>query len=133
MIKKKENKIPFNLIKKRNSLNENTLKKKIPSGNGNKNLMVNLISNESKNLGYHKKNISYNPEISGIFSVRPKSTKQIMHLKNSNNISNYKVEVNISSHLEYNKKNKDNLNISKRNINNKTKQISVSKSSRLKY
>jgi Dullard-like phosphatase family protein len=121
--KKKENKIPFNLIKKRNSLNENTLKKKIPSGNGNKNLMVNLISNESKNLGYHKKNISYNPEISGIFSVRPKSTKQIMHLKNSNNISNYKVEVNISSHLEYNKKNKDNLNISKRNINNKTKQI----------
>ena len=131
--KKKENKIPFNLIKKRNSLNENTLKKKIPSGNGNKNLMVNLISNESKNLGYHKKNISYNPEISGIFSVRPKSTKQIMHLKNSNNISNYKVEVNISSHLEYNKKNKDNLNISKRNINNKTKQISVSKSSRLKY
>ena len=131
--KKKENKIPFNLIKKRNSLNENTLKKKIPSGNGNKNLMVNLISGESKNLGYHKKNISYNPEISGIFSVRPKSTKQIMHLKNSNNISNYKVEVNISSHLEYNKKNKDNLNISKRNINNKTKQISVSKSSRLKY
>ena len=131
--KKKENKIPFNLIKKRNSLNENTLKKKIPSGNGNKNLMVNLISNESKNLGYHKKNISYNPEISGIFSVRPKSTKQIMHLKNSNNISNYKVEVNISSHLEYNKKNKDNMNISKTNINNKTKQISVSKSSRLKY
>ena len=131
--KKKENKIPFNLIKKRNSLNENTLKKKIPSGIGNKNLMVNLISGESKNLGYHKKNISYNPEISGIFSVRPKSTKQIMHLKNSNNISNYKVEVNISSHLEYNKKNKDNLNISKRNINNKTKQISVSKSSRLKY
>ena len=131
--KKKENKIPFNLIKKRNSLNENTLKKKIPCGNGNKNLMVNLISGESKNLGYHKKNISYNPEISGIFSVRPKSTKQIMHLKNSNNISNYKVEVNISSHLEYNKKNKDNLNISKRNINNKTKQISVSKSSRLKY
>ena len=134
--KKKDNKIPFNLIKKRNSLNENTLKKKIPAGNCSKNVIVNLNSNENKNknIGYHKKNISYNPEISGNFSIRPKSTKQILHLKNKNNINNYKVEVNISSHLEYNKKSNDNnVSISKRNINNKTKQISVSKSSRLKF
>ena len=134
--KKKDNKIPFSLIKKRNSLNENTIKKKIPPGNGSKNVIVNLNTNENKNknIGYHKKNIAYNPEISGTFSVRPKSTKQILHLKNKNNINNYKVEVNISSHLEYNKKSNDNnLSISKRNINNKTKQISVSKSSRLKY
>ena len=122
--KKKENKIPFNLTKKRNSLNENTFKKKIPAGNQNKNVFVNLNSNDNKNLGCHKKNISYNPEISGIFSVRPKSTKQIMPPRNYNN-SNYKVTVNISNNLAQ-MQFKGNSNENNGNINYKKKDVSLS-------
>ena len=126
--KKKDNKIPFNLIKKRNSMNDNTFKKKIPSGNGNKNVIVNLNVNESKNFGCHKKNTSYNPEISGVFSVRPKSTKQIMHVKNNNpvNNNNYKVTVNISNNLRNFQNNKDNSNENKGNINYNKKEVSIS-------
>ena len=39
--KKKENKIPFNIVKKRNSINENAFKKKIPICNANKKIIVN--------------------------------------------------------------------------------------------
>ena len=116
--KKKENKIPFNLTKKRNSLNENAFKKKIPTGNGCKNLIVNLNTNENKNFISHKKNISYNPEIGSIFSVRPKSSKQIMHVKNSFN-NNYKVTVNISSNLGSSQINRGNTNKTSGNINTK--------------
>ena len=88
--KKKENKIPFNLVKKRNSANENAFKKKIPV---NKNTLIN--SKDNQNLGMHKKSMSLIPENNnGFLSVRPKSTKQIVHLKNSNNISSYKVGIN---------------------------------------
>jgi len=121
--KKKDNKIPFNATKKRNSLNERTFKKKIPVKNSNKNNIINVNLNESKNLGNHKKNISYNPEISGIFSVRPKSTKQISHIKNN---SNNKVEVNCSNNLKNNRNNKGNSNDY---LNNK--EISISKTTRL--
>ena len=121
--KKKENKIPFNATKKRNSLNERTFKKKIPFNNGNKNNIINVNLNESKNIGNHKKNTSYNPEISGIFSVRPKSTKQISHTKNN---SNNKVEVNCSNNLKNNRNNNGNSNDY---LNNK--EISISKTTRL--
>ena len=116
--KKKENKIPFNLTKKRNSLNENAFKKKIPTGNGCKNLLVNLNTNESKNFISHKKNTSYNPEIGSIFSIRPKSTKQIMHVKNNFN-NNYKVTVNISNNLGNSQINRGNSNKTSGNINTK--------------
>jgi hypothetical protein len=108
--KKKENKIPFNLAKKRNSLNENTFKKKIPLS---KNAMMN--SNDNKGLGLHKKNMSFNPENNGFLSVRPKSTKQITHTKNNNNVVNYNIGVN-----------KGTSNV---NITIKKKEISVNKSS----
>ena len=114
--KKKENKIPFNLAKKRNSLNENTFKKKIPSGNTNKNAMSNLNNNENKHLGCHKKTLSYNPEILNVYPVRPKSTKQIAHNKNNNN---FKVTVNISNNLVNNQNNKVNNNENNGNINTK--------------
>ena len=117
--KKKENKIPFNLIKKRNSLNENTFKKKIPSGNTNKNLMANLNNNENKHLGCHKKTLSYNPEILNVYAARPKTTNQITHIKNSNNINNFKVSVNISNNLGNNQNNKSKMNENKENINTK--------------
>ena len=131
--KKKENKIPFNIIKKRNSLNENGLKKKIPSpGNGNKNLFVNLNMNmnDSKNLGYHKKHMSYNPEIVDTFATRPKSTKQVIHNKKINyNKANYKVAVNISNNFCNLKKAKG-IDTGNNNTNMFKKEISVSKSSR---
>ena len=124
--KKKDNKIPFNLTKKRNSMNDNTFKKKIPFGNvnGNKNALVNL--NETKNLGCHKKNISYNPEISGVFSIRPKSSKQTIHVKKDNNNSSYKVTVNISNNLGNIQNNKGNSNDNKGNINFDKKEVSLS-------
>ena len=135
--KKKENKIPFNVIKKRNSMKENGFKKKIPPPqNGNKNLFVNLNMNmnDSKNSGYHKKNMSYNPEIIEAFSTRPKSTKQIAHNKVINcEKANYKVAVNISNNFNSMKKAKSigpgntETNI---NTNILKKEISVSKSSR---
>ena len=115
--KKKENKIPFNLVKKRNSLNENTFKKKIPTGNTNKNIMVNFDNNENKHLGCHKKTLSYNPEMLSVYSVRPKSTKQITHIKNNNN--NFKVTVNVSKNFGNNQNNKAIINENKGNINNK--------------
>ena len=108
--KKKENKIPFNLAKKRNSLNENTFKKKIPLI---KNPIMNL--NDNKSLGLHKKNMSFNPENNGFMSVRPKSTKQITHTKNNSNVINYNIGVN-----------KGTSNV---NITIKKKEISVNKNS----
>ena len=125
--KKKENKIPFNIIKKRNSINENAFKKKIPICNVNKKIMVNSNNkNDLNSLGYNKKNISYNsdsiPGVATVETTRPKSTKQIMHNKNEN--SNNKVEVNSSSNNKNIKVNSSN------NLNIKKKEISVSKSSR---
>ena len=108
--KKKENKIPFNLAKKRNSLNENTFKKKIPLS---KNTLMN--SNNNKGLGLHKKNMSFNPENNGFMSVRPKSTKQITHTKNNSNIANYNIGINKAT--------------TNANITTKKKEISVTKSS----
>ena len=109
--KKKENKIPFNLVKKRNSLNENTFKKKIPLS---KNNMIN--SNDNKNLVHHKKNMNFNPENNGYMSVRPKSTKQAIHMKNNNNVGNYNIGIS--------------KGIANVNINIKKKEISVTKSTR---
>ena len=109
--KKKENKIPFNLVKKRNSLNENAFKKKIPLS---KNNMIN--SNDNKNLVHHKKNVNFNPENNGYMSVRPKSTKQVVHMKNNNNVGSYNIGIN-----------KGTTNV---NINIKKKEISITKSTR---
>jgi len=109
--KKKENKIPFNLVKKRNSLNENAFKKKIPLS---KNNMIN--ANENKNVVHHKKNVNFNPENNGYMSVRPKSTKQVQHMKNANNVGNYNIGIN-----------KGTTNV---NISIKKKEISVTKSLR---
>jgi hypothetical protein len=124
--KKPEKKIPFNLTKKKYSINDNNnhYKKKIPvNKNGNKNI-ININLNENKNLGIHIKNVSYHPEISSIFSVRPKSTKQMSNVKNN---INYKVEVSCSNNIRNLRKHKGNSN-DKININKKD--ISVSKSSR---
>ena len=101
ILKKKENKIPCNINKKRNSVTENSnaFKKKIPiSGIGiNKNnLKMDININNNKKKGFHKKNISYNPEISGIISIRPKSTKQCNHIKNGKKI-NFKIDINKSN------------------------------------
>ena len=123
--KKLEKKIPFNLTKKKNSINENNhYKKKIPvNTNGNKNI-VNINLNENKKLGIHIKNVSYHPEISSIFSVRPKSTKQMSNTKNN---INYKVEVSCSNNIRNLRNHKGNSNDK---INISKKDISVSKSSR---
>ena len=121
--KRKDNKIPFNIIKKRNSINENTFKKKIPICNVNKKILVNPNNmNDINNIGFNKKNTICNSENTGLESARPKSTKQITHAKI--NTCNYKVEVNCSSNLRNIKVNSNN------NINIKKKEISVSKSSR---
>ena len=101
ILKKNENKIPCNINKKRNSVTENSnaFKKKIPiSGIGiNKsNLKMDININNNKKKGFHKKNISYNPEISGIISIRPKSTKQCNHIKNGKKI-NFKIDINKSN------------------------------------
>ena len=110
--KKKEYKIPVSFVKKRNSLNENTFKKKIPI-NKNNILNTNNTSN-NKNLSLHKKSVSVNSDNNGFLSVRPKSSKQIVHLKNNNHEGNIKVGIN-----------KGNATI---NINiNKKKDISVEK------
>ena len=109
--KKKEKKIPFNLVKKRNSLNDNAFKKKIPLS---KNNMVN--ANDNKNLVQHKKNVNFNPENNGYMSVRPKSTKQISHMKKNNNVGNYNIGIS-----------KGTTNV---NITIKKKDISVTKSTR---
>ena len=103
ILKKKENKIPCNVNKKRNSVteNNNAFKKKIPiSGIGiNKsNLKMDININNNKKKGFHKKNISYNPEISGMISIRPKSTKQCNHLKNGKKI-NFKIEINKNNNI----------------------------------
>ena len=133
--KKKDNKIPFNIIKKRNSnVNENTFKKKIPICNTNKKININSNFNSNNindlnNLGYNKKIISCNTDIiagsSRIEPTRPKSTKQLMHNKKIQNI-NYKADTNNSSHLRNIKVNSN----SNSNINNIKKEISVQKSSR---
>ena len=111
ILKKKENKIPCNVNKKRNSVteNNNAFKKKIPiSGIGiNKsNLKMDININNNKKKGFHKKNISYNPEISGMISIRPKSTKQCNHIKNGKKI-NFKIEIN--------KNNNNIINVNKNN------------------
>ena len=59
--------------------------------------------------------MSFNPENNGFLSVRPKSTKQITHTKNNNNVVNYNIGVN-----------KGTSNV---NITIKKKEISVNKSS----
>ena len=117
--KKKENKIPFNLSKKRNSAvgNNNAFKKKIPVSGTYKNNLKMDINNNKKN-GLHKKNMSFNPEISGLISMRPKSTKQFNHNKNGKKI-NFKMDIN--------KENIINVNVNKNNNidNNINKEIDI--------
>ena len=113
ILKKKENKIPCNVNKKRNSVteNNNAFKKKIPiSGIGiNKsNLKMDININNNKKKGFHKKNISYNPEISGMISIRPKSTKQCNHLKNGKKI-NFKIEINKNNNIIINVNKNNNI------------------------
>ena len=114
MVKKKENKIPFN-SKKGNSINENSnaFKKKIPINGINKsNLKMDINMNNNKKNGFHKKNGSYNPEISGIISTRPKSTKQMNHMKNgkAGNKINFKVDTHKSNIINVNKNNNKDIN-----------------------
>ena len=105
-IKKKENKIPFNLNKKRNSAidnNNNAFKKKIPvSGPGKNNLKMDIINN--KKSGIHKKHMSFNSEVSGLISIRPKSTKQLNHNKTGKKI-NFKIDINKENVINVNKNN----------------------------
>ena len=118
--KKKENKIPFNLSKKRNSAvgNNNAFKKKIPvSGTYKNNLKMDI--NNNKKSGLHKKNMSFNPEISGLISMRPKSTKQFNHNKNGKKI-NFKMDINKENIINVNV-NKNNNNID----NNINKEIDI--------
>ena len=75
-----------------------------------------LCSNDNKNLVHHKKNMNFNPENNGYMSVRPKSTKQAIHMKNSNNVGNYNIGIS--------------KGIANVNINIKKKEISVTKSTR---
>ena len=63
--------------------------------------------NNNKKKGFHKKNISYNPEISGIISIRPKSTKQCNHIKNGKKI-NFKIDINKSNNNNIINVNKNN-------------------------
>ena len=118
--KKKENKIPFNLSKKRNSAvgNNNAFKKKIPVSGTYKNNLKMDINNNKKN-GLHKKNMSFNPEISGLISMRPKSTKQFNHNKNGKKI-NFKMDINKENIINVNV-NKNNNNID----NNINKEIDI--------
>ena len=114
IVKKKENKIPFN-SKKGNSINENSnaFKKKIPINGINKsNLKMDINMNNNKKNGFHKKNGSYNPEISGIISTRPKSTKQMNHMKNgkAGNKINFKVDTHKSNIINVNKNNNKDIN-----------------------
>ena len=114
IVKKKENKIPFN-SKKGNSINENsnTFKKKIPINGINKsNLKMDINMNNNKKNGFHKKNGSYNPEISGIISTRPKSTKQMNHMKNGkgSNKINFKVDTHKNNIINVNKNNNKDIN-----------------------
>ena len=102
-IKKKENKIPFNLNKKRNSAidnNNNAFKKKIPTGKNN--LKMDIINN--KKSGIHKKHMSFNSEVSGLISIRPKSTKQLNHNKTGKKI-NFKIDINKENVINVNKNN----------------------------
>ena len=118
--KKKENKIPFNLSKKRNSAvgNNNAFKKKIPvSGTYKNNLKMDI--NNNKKSGLHKKNMSFNPEITGLISIRPKSTKQFNHNKNGKKI-NFKIDINKENIINVNV-NKNNNNID----NNINKEIDI--------
>ena len=109
-IKKKENKIPFNLSKKRNSAidNNNAFKKKIPVSNTYKNNLK-MDININKKSGLHKKNMNFNPEISGLISIRPKSTKQFNHNKNGKKI-NFKVDINKENVINVNKNNNIEIN-----------------------
>ena len=112
---KKKEKIPFNFNnKKRKSANENSnaFKKKIPISGTNKNNLKMDINNNIK-IGFHKKNMSYNPEILGLISIRPKSSKQMNHIKKDK--INFKIDINKRNMINVNKNN--NIN----NIeNNKT-------------
>ena len=122
--KKKENKIPFNLNKKRNSAidnNNNAFKKKIPVSNTYKNNLK-MDININKKTGLHKKNMSFNPEISGLISLRPKSTKQFNHNKNGKKI-NFKIDINKENVINVNKNN----NIENNNKKEIDKEITVVK------
>ena len=105
---KKKEKIPFNFNnkkKKTSNENSNAFKKKIPISGINKSNLKMDINNNIK-MGFHKKNMSYNPEISGLISLRPKSTKQLNHTKNDKKI-NFKIDINKKNIINVNKNNTD--------------------------
>ena len=108
MFSKKKEKIPFNFNnkkKKTSNENSNAFKKKIPISGINKSNLKMDINNNIK-MGFHKKNMSYNPEISGLISLRPKSTKQLNHTKNDKKI-NFKIDINKKNIINVNKNNTD--------------------------
>ena len=121
MSKNKDGKIPF-VSKKENSNNENNnaFKKKIPvSGINKSNLKMDINLNNNKKNGFHKKNGSYNPDISGLISLRPKSTKQMNHNKNGKKI-NYKIDINKNNNfINVNKNNNIDINNNKNMITKK--------------
>ena len=105
---KKKEKIPFNFNNKKKKVsneNSNAFKKKIPVSGINKSNLKMDINNNIK-MGFHKKNMSYNPEISGLISLRPKSTKQLNHTKNDKKI-NFKIDINKKNIINVNKNNTD--------------------------
>ena len=75
-LKKKENKIPFNIKTKKNSGNENSLKNRIPI---NKKILMN--NNFSKNNRYNKVENILNTEYQEPMTTRQKSSKQIIFRK----------------------------------------------------
>lgn len=83
----------FQSIKKKN-LEIDTFRKKIPISGMNKNkLKINVNNNKKR---FHKKTMSFNREISGLISLRPKSTKQFNPNKNVEKNINFKIDKNIN-------------------------------------
>ena len=82
--KKKENKIPYNKMNKKNSVNENTLKKRISI---NKKIIMN--NNVNKNNRYNTSENILNTEYQEPITVRQKSSNQIKLRKCNTKHNNY--------------------------------------------
>ncbi len=84
--KKKDNKIPYNINKKKNTQNEKALKNKIPI---NKKILIKVNNNNIKNIRYKNDKIEYEITEPEIITLRQNSSKKNIYRKTnrSNNKS----------------------------------------------
>ena len=90
--KKKDNKIPYNINKKKNTQNEKALKNKIPI---NKKILIKVNNNNIKNIRYKNDKIEYEITEPKIITLRPNSSKKNIY-KKTNRSNNKSIHSNNS-------------------------------------